>query len=163
MLMRSADPLQLRLARAGDAPAIGGLAERSGLFPAEMLAPMIAPFLTGDGGARWYVAERHAAVIGFLFSEPEMLTDGTHNLRAMATEPDARAQGVGSALIHRLERDLAAAGQRVLLVETSSAPAFAETRRFYASRGFREEARIAEFWAAGEDKVIFWKAIANLA
>ena len=47
----------------------------------------------------------------------------------------------------------------MLLVETSSTADFAATREFYLRRGFREEARITGFWAEGDDKVIYWKAL----
>ncbi len=149
----------IRPAERRDSAAIGQLAESSELFPAAMLEEMIEPFFGGESEARWYVAEADGDLLGFLYSDGEMLTDGTHNLRAMATAEAARAQGIGSALIATLEKDLAREGQRVVLVETSSDDIFAGTRTFYANRGFREEARISEFWAAGEDKVIFWKAI----
>ncbi|CAN0589115.1 unnamed protein product [Ectocarpus sp. 12 AP-2014] len=48
---------------------------------------------------------------------------------------------------------------RVLLVETSGNAGFARTRAFYAQAGYEEEARIREFYAAGEDKIIFRKAL----
>jgi ribosomal protein S18 acetylase RimI-like enzyme len=51
----------------------------------------------------------------------------------------------------------------VLLVETSGLPAFARARAFYRARGFDEEARIRDFYAAGEDKIVFWKALVGAA
>lgn len=48
---------------------------------------------------------------------------------------------------------------RVLLVETSELPEFERTRAFYRTNGYAEETRIREFYAAGEDKVVFWKAL----
>ena len=136
------DDFTIRRAEARDAGAIARLAERSEMFPADMLDGMIAPFLAGAPEPRWYVAEAESDLLGFLYSDAEVLTDGTHNLKAMATAPEARGRGVGSALITALEEDLASNGQRLLLVETSSADAFNETQVFYANRGFREEARI---------------------
>lgn len=151
--------IRVRPAIADDAPAIGDLAERAGLFPATMLPDMIASYLQGEAGDRWFVAEDDQGVAGFLYSAPEMLTDGTHNLRAMATSERARRQGVGTALIEALEETLEHAGQRVLLVETSSAEAYLETRGFYRNRGFQEEARIRHFWAKDDHKVVFWKSV----
>jgi ribosomal protein S18 acetylase RimI-like enzyme len=57
------------------------------------------------------------------------------------------------------EADLEARGGRVLLVETSGLEKFARTRAFYRFIGYDEEARIREFYAAGEDKVVFRKAL----
>ena len=47
----------------------------------------------------------------------------------------------------------------MLLLETSGLPEFARTRAFYRTNGYDEEARIREFYAAGEDKVVFRKAL----
>lgn len=49
---------------------------------------------------------------------------------------------------------------RLLLVETSALPAFEGTRAFYRRLGYEEEARIRGFYAAGEDKVVYRKALA---
>ena len=48
---------------------------------------------------------------------------------------------------------------RFLLVETSGLPEFEDTRRFYRTRGYGEEARIRDFYTSGEDKVIFRRAL----
>ncbi len=61
--------------------------------------------------------------------------------------------------MHEAETALAVLGQRVLLVETSGLPEFDRTRDFYRLLGYTEEARIHDYYAAGEDKVVFWKAL----
>ena len=58
-----------------------------------------------------------------------------------------------------VENTLAMRGERVLLVETSALPEFERTRAFYRRIGYTEEARIRDFYKAGEDKVIFRKAL----
>lgn len=58
-----------------------------------------------------------------------------------------------------LEQLLASQNQRVLLVETSALPEFDRTRAFYTQCGYTEEARIRDFYQAGEDKVVFWKKL----
>ncbi|WP_211099464.1 hypothetical protein [Skermanella aerolata] len=60
-------------------------------------------------------------------------------------------------LLRHIERALAERGERVLLVETSSLPSFEHTRAFYSKSGYDEEARIRDFYQAGEDKVVFRK------
>ena len=61
--------------------------------------------------------------------------------------------------MQHVESALAAGGERVLLVETSGLPAFERTRAFYRKLGYTEEACIREFYRAGEDKIIFRKAL----
>ena len=54
---------------------------------------------------------------------------------------------------------LQAKGARILIADTSGTEAFAPPRAFYAANGYAEEARIRDFWATGDDKVVFWKAL----
>ena len=70
-----------------------------------------------------------------------------------------QSRGVGATLVRHIESVLAARGERVLLVETSGLPEFERTRAFYLANGYDEEARIREFYAAGEDKVVFAKVL----
>lgn len=56
-------------------------------------------------------------------------------------------------------RAIDADGVRILLADTSGTEDFAATRGFYAAKGYTEEARIRDFWAAGDDKVTFRKAL----
>ncbi len=54
---------------------------------------------------------------------------------------------------------MTARGGRMLLVETSGLPDFERTRAFYRKCGYEEEARIRDFYAAGDDKVVFRKVL----
>jgi ribosomal protein S18 acetylase RimI-like enzyme len=59
----------------------------------------------------------------------------------------------------RLEADLRAKGARILIADTSGSDEFTQTRAFYRKNGYSEEARIRDFWADGDDKVVFWKSL----
>jgi hypothetical protein len=61
--------------------------------------------------------------------------------------------------VRHVERALAAGGARLLLIETSGLGSFERTRAFYQALGYVEEARIREFYKAGDDKVIFRKTL----
>ena len=58
-----------------------------------------------------------------------------------------------------MSRRHCAQGARLIVVDTSGIEDFAGTRAFYARSGYDEEARIRDFWATGDDKVIFRKAL----
>lgn len=73
--------------------------------------------------------------------------------------PDRQGQGGGAALLRYVEHQLRQRGERILLVETSGLPDFEYQRTFYRGCGYGEEARIRDFYKAGEDKVVFWKAL----
>ncbi len=88
------------------------------------------------------------------------MTDGTWNLYLIAVRPDRQGQGRGGALLRHVEQALAVRGARILLVETSGLPALERTRAFYRKCGYDQEARIRDFYKAGDDKIVFRKALA---
>lgn len=67
--------------------------------------------------------------------------------------------GLGRSLSSALEAQLCKLRARVLIVDTSSAEGFDSARAFYQRQGFREEARIEDYWAPGDDKITFWKRL----
>lgn len=94
-----------------------------------------------------------------LFCGNEKMTEGTRNCYLIAVHPDHQGSGIGAELMRHLESRLREAGDRVLLVETSSLSEFDGTRAFYRKLGYEEEARIREFYQAGEDKIVFRKVL----
>ena len=102
------------------------------------------------------------AVVGAAYFAPEPFADRVWNLYFLAVDPDAHRRGVGTVLTHHVVRHLRSAGEdvaRVLLVETSSTPAYRQARGFYTARGFEEEARIRDYYGPGDDKVVFWRRL----
>lgn len=142
-----------------DLNAVAMVLDESGLFPSAMLADMAAPYLDGSSADLWLVICEGEKLLGFAFCEPERLTDRTYNLLAIAVLPEWQGRGVGKALVGALERRLIGIGGRVLIVETSSLDAYEATRRFYDGLAFVREARIRDFYADGEDKLVFWKKL----
>ena len=94
------------------------------------------------------------------YCEPERMTNQTSKpCNLIAIRPDRQGQGRGATLLRYVEQTLTARGGRILLVETSGLPDFDRTRVFYAKCGYKEEARIRDFYAAGDDKVVFRKVL----
>lgn len=143
-----------------DLPALVSLINATGLFPEAMLHDMAAPFLAGGiTDDLWQVID-DGTITGLSYAAPERMTDGTWNLLLIAVDPQRQRTGIGAALIELLEQLLIARGARLLLVETSGLPHFDGTRAFYQRLGYLQEARIANFYQAGEDKIVFTKALA---
>ena len=149
----------IRAVRREDATALKALIDATGLFPGEMLDAMISPYFAGEASADVWLTYDDGTPVAVAYHAPERMTSGTRNLLLIAVHPDRQGRGVGAALMAHVEAQLAASGERVLLVETSGLPEFARTRGFYAGLGYDEEARIREFYAAGEDKVVFRKSL----
>jgi ribosomal protein S18 acetylase RimI-like enzyme len=145
--------------RADDIPALGQILDQTELFPSEMLKEMLMPALDGSHPALWLTAHLDGSAIGFSYTEPEMLAEGAWNMLAIAIAPDHQGKGHGADLVRATEAQLRQNAQRLLIVETSGLAAYAATRRFYDTAGYDQEARIRDFWADGDDKVIFRKRL----
>ena len=93
-------------------------------------------------------------VLGYACAGPTPATEGTFDLYWLAVDPAAQGKGVGRALVREVEHDLRARGARLLLVETSSRPDYENTRTFYARCGYTEAARIRDFYAPADDRIM---------
>lgn len=149
--------MTVRDAVRGDAEGIVALAAASGLFDAGDLAAFAPMVREGAGGdALWLVA---GAAEGAAFAEPEGFADRVWNLRFIAVLPAVRRGGGGSALLAAVEARLRGLGARLLLIDTGGGATQAGARAFYAQNGYDTEARIRDYYAEGEDRVIFRKRL----
>ncbi len=154
------EPMNIRPTKHDDIPALQQVLDGTELFPSEMLPDMVAGFLGNDDGSEiWLTCEHDGQAVGFCYAVPEQLADRAWNMLAIAVSPDHQGKGCGGGIAQHLEAALTAGAQRILIADTSGTDDFAQTRAFYRKNGYTEEARIRDFWAAGDDKVIFWKAL----
>ncbi|MEO6525666.1 MAG: GNAT family N-acetyltransferase [Gemmatimonadaceae bacterium] len=93
-------------------------------------------------------------LIGYACAGPTPATEGTFDLYWLAVEPMSQGRGVGRTLVREVERDLRSRGARLLLVETSSRPDYENTRKFYERCGYIEAARIRDFYAPADDRIM---------
>lgn len=142
----------------GDLDRVRFLVQANAMFPPEMLDDMTAPFFGGADDQRWLVLD-DGQVDAVCYFVPEAIADRVWNLLLIAVDPARHGEGLGSALMAAVERELAAQDIRLLLVDTSGTEAFARTRRFYEQLGYRREAVIRDYWANGDDKVTFVKSL----
>jgi len=162
----------IRALVAADLPKVREIIDANELFPSEMLVEMTSGYLAraadagrwivlcdgggGGGGSGGEGAE--GAPLGVAYYKAEYMTSGTWNVLLLAVHPSSQGQGVGQRLMNHLGAQLEAEGVRLIIVETSSLPAFERTRAFYSEKcGYEQEARIRDFYDAGEDKIVFRK------
>lgn len=150
---------KIRSAATSDLAAIKEVIDATALFPSEYLDDMF----TGDSEPRedqefWltYDDDGPRAVV---YCAPERMTSGTWNLLLIAVHPDYHSRGIGRELMSYVENILKTMGVRVLLVETSGTDNFVRTRSFYDQIGYTNEARIRDYYDAGDDKIVFRKAL----
>ena len=145
-----------------DLPALKIAIEANELFPSAMLDEMISDYFNNkDSNDLWFTYDSGKPVaIGYC--APEKMTEGTWNLYLIAVHPDCQRLGYGTLMLRYIEQTLTQRGERLLLVETSGLDSFEKTREFYRKSGYEQEARIREFYQAGEDKIVFRKSLTYL-
>ncbi len=99
------------------------------------------------------------AVLGYACFGPHALAEGVWDLYWIAVDPNARSRGVGRALLDQVEATVASQHGRLILVETSGTPPYEAARRFYEACGYRYQAVIHDFYAVGDDLIIFGKTL----
>ena len=95
-------------------------------------------------------------LVGWICWGPTPCTRGTYDLYWMAVDPAAQAAGIGSVLLREMEGRLAGSA-RLIVVETAGRPDYRPTRAFYEARGYRKAAIIPDFYAPGDDQVVYVK------
>ncbi len=145
-----------------DTTALIAIADEIGFQPNELdqMSEMLADYFGGDSDSdRFWLTDDDNGPVGVAYCEPERMTNRTWNLQLIAIRPDRQGQGRGATLLRHVEQTLTACGGRMLLVETSGLPGFERTRTFYRKCSYEEEARIRDFYATGDDKVVFRKVL----
>lgn len=153
------EPTSIRPTLPEDVPALKTLIDALGLFPGEMLDDMMADYFTNPDSRDCWLTDDESGPVGVAYYAPERLTEGTWNLYLIAIQADQQGKGRGAAMMRYVEQALRERGERLLLVETSGLPSYEYQRAFYRRCGYTEEARIRDFYQAGEDKIVFWKTL----
>jgi GNAT superfamily N-acetyltransferase len=101
--------------------------------------------------------EQDGQIIGFAYYAPAAMTEGTWYLYWIAVSKQIQARGVGGGLLHHVEEEIHKEAGRVLFIETSSLPHYELTRRFYLKHGYELTAVLRDYYAEGDDMVVFRK------
>jgi ribosomal protein S18 acetylase RimI-like enzyme len=149
--------------RPEDAAVIEALVRATGRFsPAEVAiaAELVEEGLRSpQGDYRFVVADRDGRVAGYSCYGAIPGTRTSFDLYWIAVDPPLQGCGLGRRLLAWTERSIAGLGGRRVWVDTSGRPDYAPTRAFYGAAGYRVEATLADFYADGDDKVIFVKLL----
>ncbi len=158
-------PVELReQVRVADADAVREIVSSTGFFrPDEIeIAVELVTERLSRGEASGYLflfAEVTGATAGYACYGPIGCTLGSFDLYWIAVHADYQGRGLGRLLLTESERRIRAAGGRRIYIETSLKDQYAPTRGFYEACGYVEEAVLREFYAPGDDKVIFGKSV----
>jgi acetoin utilization deacetylase AcuC-like enzyme/GNAT superfamily N-acetyltransferase len=112
-------------------------------------------------GYHFVLAERGASLVAYACYGPIEGTQGSFDLYWIAVAPEEQRKGLGAQVYARAEAAMRKAGAKHIYADTSSSDRYAPTRGFYQQMGFVEEARLPDFYAPGDGKVIYVKSIGH--
>ncbi len=100
---------------------------------------------------------------GYVCYGPITMTRGRFDLYWIAVDASMQGKGIGSILLQEAEKRMAALGCRHIYAETASKKKYAPTREFYRKNGYFYVALVPEYYAPGDDKLIFMKTLTPAA
>lgn len=104
-----------------------------------------------------YESDDTKETAGYICYGKRPLTDWTYDLYWIAVDPNIHGKGLGSGLVKHMEEDLAAAGGKIILIETSGKPEYENERKFYTKNGYDVQTIIKDFYRSGDDLYVYRK------
>ena len=155
--------LQLRQLASADRDRIEAITRSVGLFREDEILVALEVFdeATGGRAGNTYSAlgvDSDHRLAGWICWGPTPCTLGTYDLYWMAVDPELQGTGLGTALLREMERRLEGTA-RLIVIETAGRPEYGSTRRFYKARGYSPVSTIPDFYAPGDDQVVFVKSV----
>jgi ribosomal protein S18 acetylase RimI-like enzyme len=106
-------------------------------------------------------AELAGRPVGWVCFGPTPCTLGTFDIYWIVVDRACQHRGIGAALMRHAEKLIVERGGRLAVVETSSREIYDPTRGFYRKMGYPEAARLKDFYAPGDDKVVYIKRLVS--
>jgi ribosomal protein S18 acetylase RimI-like enzyme len=151
----------LRHLTAADRGRIEEITRAVGIFRDDEVPVALEVFDAAVAGSPDYTAvgaELDGGLAGWICWGPTPCTLGTYDLYWMAVDPRHQAAGIGTVLMREMEGRLAGSA-RLIVVETAGRPDYRPTCAFYEARGYRRAAVIPDFYAPGDDQVVYVKTL----
>ena len=112
-----------------------------------------------DSGYQFLLAEVDDQPVAYACYGPIACTAASYDLYWIAVAPPWQRSGLGRRLLTNVERRVSAAGGERIYIDTSGKDLYAPTRRFYERCGYDVAARLDDFYAAGDDRLIYMKRL----
>ena len=151
----------LRHLTTADRDRIEALTRAVGVFRDDEVPVALEVFDAAVAGSPDYTAlgaVLEGRLAGWICWGPTPCTRGTFDLYWMAVDPAMQSAGIGTVLVREMEGRLAGYA-RLIVVETAGRPDYRPTCAFYEARGYRRAAVIPDFYAPGDDQVVYVKTL----
>jgi ribosomal protein S18 acetylase RimI-like enzyme len=103
------------------------------------------------------VAEIDNKIAGYVCYGRNNMTESTWDIYWAAVSHNIQGKGIGRQLMTAAENHIQAAGGKLIILETSSTPIYDKTNRFHLSLGYTKICQIKDFYAPGDDQIIYEK------
>jgi ribosomal protein S18 acetylase RimI-like enzyme len=119
--------------------------------------------LDGDSPDYWFhIATDGPEVAGYICFGPTPMTASTYDLYWIVCHRGFRGQGVARRLIEAMEASLRQrSGTAAIRVETGTKESHEAARKLYAALGYPEAGRFEDFYAPGDDLLVYYKRLAS--
>jgi len=112
-----------------------------------------------SSGYHFVIAENENKVLGFSCFGAAPCTVASYDLYWLAVYKDSMNRGLGGKILSHTESIISGKGGVNIWVETSSRSTYSPTRAFYKKKGYMIQAELPDFYAPGDNKVIFLKKV----
>ena len=98
-------------------------------------------------------------MLGYCCYGKNPCTESSYDLYWIAVRKDQMGHGVGRKLMTLAEQSVVKMGGTIVWVETSGRAIYESTRAFYLAIGYEKIAVMPDFYAPGDDKIVFMKRV----
>src|SRR5512145_1794434 len=148
-----------------DVRKIGEVLESSGFFHsyeievARELASLNLEKGAVTSGYHFIVAHESETMLGYCCYGPNPCTESSYDLYWIAVHKGHMKKGLGRQLMRMAEQAILKLRGTIVWVETSGRPIYEPTRKFYLSLDYDKVAVLPDFYAPGDDKIVFMKRV----
>jgi ribosomal protein S18 acetylase RimI-like enzyme len=105
------------------------------------------------------LAEYEGKTAGYVCYGPILVTDKRFDLYWIMVKKELRQKKIGSLLLVNAEKNIKNLGGAAIYIETSSLQIYQQTRQFYIKHGYHEVARIPDYYADDDARVVYMKKL----
>lgn len=157
--------MKIRRIEKKDRPRLEAILKAQGHFrPVEIeVALELIDIVLAQPGQEEYIIHcaegDEGGVLGYICYGKASLADAVYDLYWIVVHPVCQNRGIGTSLLRHAEEELMRRQARLLLVETSSLSQYESPRAFYRKHGYNEWAKVPDYYAPGDHKLIFGKTL----